>query len=48
MNKKHSKPSSIIALIAVNLFPVFGVLFMGWDVFPIMILFWSENVIIGF
>ena len=44
----RSSPSSVIALIVVNLFPMFGVLFMGWDVFPIMFLFWSENVIIGF
>lgn len=48
MTNKPSKPSSVIALITVNLFPVFGVLFWGWDVFPIMLLYWSENVIIGF
>ena len=48
MKNKPSKLSSIIALITVNLFPVFGVLFMGWNVFPIMLLYWSENVIIGF
>ena len=38
----------MIALITVNLFPVFGVLFWEWDVFPIMLVYWSENVIIGF
>jgi hypothetical protein len=48
MKNKPSKLSSIIALITVNLFPVFGVLFMGWNVFPLMLLYWSENVIIGF
>jgi hypothetical protein len=48
MKNKPSKPSSIIALITVNLFPIFGVLFWGWDVFPIMLLYWSENVVIGF
>jgi hypothetical protein len=48
IRKKESKLSSVIALICVNLFPVFGVLYWGWDVFPIMLLFWSENVIIGF
>ena len=48
MKSNASKPTSVIALIVVNLYPVFGVLFWGWDVFPIMLLFWSENVIIGF
>ena len=27
--------------------PVFGVLFFHWEVFPLMFLFWSENVIVG-
>ena len=48
MGERNSKPSSIIALITVNLFPVFGVLYWGWSVFPIMLLFWAENVIVGF
>ena len=38
---------SVIALIAANLVPVGGVLFFGWEVFPLMFLFWSENVIVG-
>ena len=38
---------SVIALIAANLVPVAGVLFFGWEVFPLMFLFWSENVIVG-
>jgi len=46
--KRKSGTSSVIALIAVNLFPVYGVLMMGWEVFPVMLLFWSENIIIGF
>jgi hypothetical protein len=39
-------PSSV-ALIAANLLPVYGVLFLGWDVFPVVLLFWLENVVIG-
>lgn len=39
---------SVIALILANLMPVAGVLFFGWEVFPLMFLFWSENVIVGF
>lgn len=38
----------VISLIAANLVPLFGVLFAGWDLFAILILFWSENIIIGF
>ncbi len=40
------KPS-VIALILANLVPIVGVLFFGWEVFPLMFLFWSENVIVG-
>ena len=38
---------SVIALVLANLVPAFGVLFLHWEVFPLMFLFWSENVIIG-
>ena len=38
---------SVIALLLANLVPVFGVVVPGWEVFPLMFLFWSENVIIG-
>jgi len=40
------RPSSI-ALILANLIPVVGVLQFGWEVFPLVFLFWTENVIIG-
>lgn len=30
-----------------NLGPVYGVLFLGWKVLPIILLFWLENVVIG-
>jgi len=38
---------SVVALILANLVPVFGVLFLHWEVFPLMFLFWSENLIVG-
>lgn len=38
---------SVIALVLANLVPIFGVIFLHWEVFPLMFLFWSENVIIG-
>jgi hypothetical protein len=30
-----------------NLYPLYGVVVQGWDVFPLMFLFWSENLAIG-
>ncbi|HYG23248.1 MAG TPA: DUF6498-containing protein [Verrucomicrobiae bacterium] len=38
---------SVIALLAANLVPIFGVLLLKWDVFSLMFLFWVENVVIG-
>lgn len=39
---------SIGSLILSNLVPLIGVMFFGWSVATILILYWSENVIIGF
>jgi len=39
--------ASSLALIAANLLPLFGVLFLGWDAFSIVALYWVENVIVG-
>ncbi len=41
------KPS-VISLISANIFPVIGVIFLGWNVFLLLFLFWMENVVIGF
>jgi hypothetical protein len=41
------KNLTVLALIAANLIPLGGVLFYGWTVFEVMIIFWAENVIIG-
>lgn len=30
-----------------NLVPLYGVLFRGWEAFPLLVLFWAENVVIG-
>jgi hypothetical protein len=37
----------VLALVAANLAPIGGVVFLGWDVFPLLLLFWMENVIVG-
>ena len=39
---------SLAALIAVNLIPLIGVFNWGWDVGSVVILYWSENLVIGF
>lgn len=41
------KSPSVIVLVLANLIPLGGVLFSGWQVFPIMFLFWLENVVVG-
>lgn len=38
----------IISLVAANLIPLFGVLFLGWSLFYLLFLYWLESVIIGF
>ncbi len=38
---------SAAALVAANVVPVLGVLFWGWQVLSVMLLFWLENVVIG-
>ncbi len=38
---------SALALVAANLVPLAGVLFLGWTVFATLLLFWVENVIVG-
>lgn len=40
------RPSSI-ALLVANVIPLMGVLIFGWQVFPLVLLFWFENVILG-
>ncbi len=41
------KKPTVIVLLLANLLPIYGVIFLKWEVFPIMFLFWTENVIIG-
>jgi hypothetical protein len=39
---------SVIVLIAANLLPLYGVVYWGWDLFALMLLYWMETAIIGF
>ena len=48
-NRALQKPSlSIIFLTVANLVPLIGVVFLGWDVAAIVLLYWIENLIVGF
>ena len=38
---------SVVALLVANLVPLYGVFVLGWEVFPLILLFWLENVIVG-
>ncbi len=39
---------SLLLLVAVNLLPLYGVLALEWDVAALIVLYWSENLVIGF
>ncbi len=39
---------SVIPLILANLIPLFGVLFLGWNIGQIILLYWLESGIVGF
>ena len=41
-----TKPS-VWTLILANLIPLGGVLFFGWSTFAIVVVYWTENVILG-
>jgi hypothetical protein len=38
---------SVLVLVGANLFPIYAVLFSGWTVFAVLLLYWLENVIVG-
>lgn len=48
MMKLAKTKFSILALIAGNLVPVAGILFLGWDAAALLLLYWAENIVIGF
>tara|TARA_R110002110_G_scaffold66978_1_gene182939 strand:+ start:23710 stop:24501 length:792 start_codon:yes stop_codon:yes gene_type:complete len=40
--------ASLTVMVLVNILPLIGVLAFGWDVGALVILYWSENLVIGF
>lgn len=41
-------PTSVYVLVLTNLVPIFGVLYFGWDLFSLLLLYWLENGVVGF
>ena len=48
LTKKDLSDVSVLTLLAANAVPLFGVVFLGWDAFYVVMLYWAENVVIGF
>ena len=38
----------LLALLAANAVPLFGVLYLKWDAFYVVLLYWAENLAVGF
>ena len=39
---------AVVALVIANAIPLFGVLFLGWNVWTILTIYWLENGVVGF
>ena len=42
-----SSIGAVVALLVANLIPLIGVLFFGWSVWNILVIYWLENGIVG-
>jgi hypothetical protein len=43
-----SSTGAVVALIVANAIPLFGAVFLGWNVWMILIVYWLENGVVGF
>src|SRR4030043_189082 len=48
LSKKDLTNIPLLTLVAANILPLWGVCFLKWDAFHIIVLYWSENLAIGF
>jgi hypothetical protein len=48
LNEKYLTNIPLVALVAANLIPLWGVVFWKWDAFHVVLLYWSENIVVGF
>lgn len=44
---EHRLTLTALALLAANLIPLLGVLFAGWSLLEVVVLYWLENLVIG-
>ena len=42
-----SSVGAVVALVVANAIPLFGVLFLGWNVWTILTIYWLENGVVG-
>ena len=42
-----SSTGAVVALIVANVIPLLGVLFLGWNVWTILTIYWLENGVVG-
>jgi len=47
INQSQLLVPSVLFLIIANIVPLYGVFFLNLQAFPILLLFWLENVIVG-
>ncbi len=48
LTKKELSDVSVVALIAANALPLYGVALLKWNAAAIVLLYWAENLVIGF
>ena len=48
LNEKYLTNIPLVTLVVANLIPLWGVVFWEWDAFNIVLLYWSENIVVGF
>lgn len=47
LRPRDSTLSALVALVGANLLPLAGVLFGGWTVWEVLIVYWIESGIVG-
>jgi hypothetical protein len=48
LTKKDLSDVSVVALILANAVPLYGVAFLKWNAGAVILLYWAENLIVGF
>jgi hypothetical protein len=47
LRPRYFRAPSVLILVVANLLPLYGVLYWGWDLYSLMVLYWMETGIIG-